>query len=326
MNCERRKSDDKLSRRDFLGTAALVAALPSLSAAERIVSPGAPGDKEAGPVKICIFSKHLQWLDYRGMAQTAAEIGFDGVDLTVRPGGHVSPERAAEDLPKAVQAVKAAGLDVPMITTAITNPDDKLTARILSAAGKAGVRHYRMGYYRYEDSKSVRQTLSEAKPMLRGLVELSKHYNIAGTYQNHAGSKYVGAPIWDLYRLLRDLDTRWIGCQFDIRHATVEGGTVWPTHVRLISKYINTLVAKDFLWARRNSVWRPRNCPLGEGMVDFQAYFKILSKARITAPISLHLEYPLGGAEHGAKQLTAEKEKVIEAMRKDLHFLRKCLT
>ncbi|MHC4227105.1 MAG: twin-arginine translocation signal domain-containing protein, partial [Planctomycetota bacterium] len=45
MNCERRKSDDKLSRRDFLGTATIVAALPSLSAAQRIASPGAPEDK-----------------------------------------------------------------------------------------------------------------------------------------------------------------------------------------------------------------------------------------------------------------------------------------
>lgn len=326
MNCERSKSDDKLSRRDFLDTAAIVAALPSLAAAQRTASSGAPEDKKAGPLKICIFSKHLQWLDYRGMAQTAAEIGFDGVDLTVRPGGHVSPERAAEDLPKAVQAVKTVGLDVPMITTAITNPDDKLTTRILSAASKEGVRYYRMGYYRYEDSKSIRQTLSEAKPMLRDLVELNKHHGIVGTYQNHAGSKYVGAPIWDLYHLLRGLDMRWIGCQFDIRHTTVEGGTVWPIHFRLISEYINTLVAKDFLWAKSNSIWRPRNCPLGDGMVDFKAYFKMLSKARITAPMSLHLEYPLGGAEHGAKQLTAEKKKVIEAMRKDLHFLRKCLT
>jgi len=146
-----------------------------------------------------------------------------------------------------------------------------------------------------------------------------------GTYQNHAGSRYVGAPIWDLHQLLRDLDTRWIGCQFDIRHATVEGGTVWPIHFRLISEYINTLAAKDFRWAQKDNVWQPQNCPLGEGMVDFPGYFKMLRQARIAAPFSLHLEYSLGGAEKGKRKLTVAKEKVIEAMRKDLHFLRKCL-
>jgi hypothetical protein len=38
--------------------------------------------------------------------------------------------------------------------------------------------------------------------------------------------------------------------------------------------------------------------------------------------MSLHLEYPIGGAEHGARQLTGDKQQVINAMRKDLRFLR----
>jgi sugar phosphate isomerase/epimerase len=137
-------------------------------------------------------------------------------------------------LPKAVQAVKAAGLDVPTITTAVTDPQDKLTADVLETASQAGIRYYRMGYYRYEDSRTIQQTLSEARPALRDLVEMNKQYNISGTYQNHAGSRYVGACIWDLHYVLKDLDSRWIGSQFDIRHATVDGGTVWPLYFRLI--------------------------------------------------------------------------------------------
>jgi hypothetical protein len=55
-----------------------------------------------------VFSKCLQWLDYPGMAGITAEAGFDGVDLTVRAGGHVLPERVEEDLPKAVEAAEPA--------------------------------------------------------------------------------------------------------------------------------------------------------------------------------------------------------------------------
>src|SRR2546423_1681783 len=50
-------------------------------------------------LKIHIFSKHLQFLNYNDLAEAAVEMGFDGIDLTVRPKGHVLPERVETDLP-----------------------------------------------------------------------------------------------------------------------------------------------------------------------------------------------------------------------------------
>jgi len=284
------------------------------------VTASAEADRPSQTVHV--FSKHLQWLDYNGMAETAAEIGFDGVDLTVRPGGHVLPERVEEDLPKAVEAIRKAGLQPLMMTTAINDPDDPLTKSILKTAGTLGIRYYRMGYYRYQNDTPVQTTLNEIKPRLRDLAALNAQFGIAGSYQNHAGNGYVGAPLWDLYWLLRDLDPRWIGSQYDIRHATVEGGTSWPTTLRLLAPHVNMLVAKDFLWTESEGKWQTQNCPLGQGMVDWPQYFSTLDRQKIAAPFSLHLEYPLGGAEHGRKQLTAGKERVTGAMRKDLTALR----
>ena len=71
------------------------------------------------------------------MAQSAKRAGFGGIDLTVRTGGHVMPQRAAEDLPKAVAAIRAEGLEVPMITTELLSGDDPTAAPILSTAGEA---------------------------------------------------------------------------------------------------------------------------------------------------------------------------------------------
>ena len=65
-----------------------------------------PGDR----LKIHIFSKHLQFLNYQDLAEAAAEMGFDGIDLTVRPKGHVLPERVESDMPKAVEAMRKVGL------------------------------------------------------------------------------------------------------------------------------------------------------------------------------------------------------------------------
>ena len=110
------------------------------------------GHKAAEKIKICVFSKHLQWLDYRGMAETAAEIGFDGVALTVRATGHVLPERVEEDMPRAVEAVNKAGLKVYTMTTRINDPEDGYTERILKTASELGVKYYRMGAFRYDDA------------------------------------------------------------------------------------------------------------------------------------------------------------------------------
>ncbi len=154
---------------------------------------------------------------------------------------------------------------------------------------------------------------------------MNKHFNIHGAYQNHAGSRYVGAPVWDLWELFKGLNPNYIGCQFDIRHATVEGGQTWPLHLRLMSKYIKTLVIKDFRWEKQNKKWSTINCPLGQGAVDFVNYFKLLKKLSISGPISVHYEYDLGGANHGATKLTLEKKEVLKAIRKDLEFLKTSL-
>ena len=70
-----------------------------------------------------------------------------------------------------------------------------------------------------------------------------------------------------------------------------------------------------------NGQWKPINTPLGEGMVDFDRYFSLLKKYNINVPVSLHLEYGLGGAEHGAAKISIDKKEVFAQMKKDLTFL-----
>ena len=150
----------------------------------------------ASRINLCVFSKHLQWLGYEEMARAAADLGFDGIDLTVRPGGHVEPEQVKKDLPRAIKAIQAVGLKIPMITTAITDAVDPASAAILKTAARQGIGHYRLGYFRYEPEQSISETLALARKKLEGLEALNRRLGICGDYQNHAGSRYVGASIW----------------------------------------------------------------------------------------------------------------------------------
>ena len=56
-------------------------------------------------------------------------------------------------------------------------------------------------------------------------------------------------------------------------------------------------------------------------MVDFKTYFKLLKQHQVNVPVSLHLEYPLGGAEHGATTITIDKQEVFKAMKRDLQMI-----
>jgi len=53
-------------------------------------------------------------------------------------------------------------------------------------------------------------------------------------------------------------------------------------------------------------------------MVNLKRYFSLLKEYTIQGPFSVHYEYPLGGAQDGAKVITMKKESVLAAMKQDL--------
>ncbi|MDR8393966.1 sugar phosphate isomerase/epimerase [Aliifodinibius sp. S!AR15-10] len=289
--------------------------------AENFSPPKSKINKSAESIKVAVFSKHLEWLDYKPMAETAAELGFDGVDLTVRPGGHVLPENVTRDLPKAVQAVRNAGLEVLMISTAIGGVDQQHTEPILKTASDLGITNYRTDWYEYDDGISFEQNLEQFKERLSSLADLNEQLGIQGDYQNHSGSGF-GASILDLWMVLEEIGSDWLGAQYDIRHATVEGAESWPVGFKAIYPHIGTLDIKDFHWTKQDGSWQVQNVPLGEGQVDFDRYFELLKKYGVTAPMSVHYEYPLGGANHGDSTLTIPEEEVLKALKRDLETLR----
>jgi sugar phosphate isomerase/epimerase len=303
------------NRREFLSSV-----LAGVAGAYGLTQPpGTAASPAASP--LCIFSKHLQWLDYERMAETAAELGFGGVDLTVRPGGHVEPANVERDLPRAVRAVRECGLQVPMMATAVVDPDDPASRRVLETAAQLGIGWYRTGYFRFTEEEALDVTLDRARRTLARLAEANERLGLVGDYQNHAGEGYLGASLWDLWYVIRDLDPRWIGCQFDLRHAVVEGGSAWPVDFRRVEERTHTLVVKDFRWKTGPQGLKAEDCPLGQGVTPFRRFFASCLPRTFTGPITLHLEYELGGAEHGARTLTGDPALVQTAMRRDLQVL-----
>jgi len=308
-----------MNRRNFILSAGQAAAFAGLARLGHTPFPG----ENPEPLKVSVFSKHLQWLDWEGLARTAAEIGFDGIDLTVRQGGHVLPERVEQDLPKAADIIRKAGLALPMITAGIVDADSPHAETMIRTMSQSGIPRYRWGGFRYTDGVPIPDQLVLMKERAARLAELNRKYRVCAMYHIHSGSE-VGASVWDLWVILKDLDKKWLGVNYDIGHATIEGGLGgWIHSLRLITPWLKGIAVKDFRWGRNpKGRWQPQWCPLGEGMVDFKEFFAMLKKANFSGPVQMHYEYPLGGAEKGDRSPNLEKPKIIEAMRRDLVTLR----
>jgi L-ribulose-5-phosphate 3-epimerase len=305
-------NDNSETRRSFLKKASILAASSPFVGSPLIQ----PASNTPFP-KIHIFSKHLQFLDYAAMSEVAKEIGFDGIDLTIRPNGHVLPERVEDDLPKAVEAMKAVGLKPSLFCTAVESAVNATDVRLLQTASRLGFEYYRMNWYRYPNNQDMPSALSQFSETIGGLSDLNRKLQLVGCYQNHAG-RLVGSSLWEVHELLKKAHPTHMGAQYDIRHAVVEGGLSWQNGLNLILPRIRTIVLKDTLWSNRSGKWATQNVPLGQGMVDWEAYFKIIKQNNLQVPFCLHLEYPIGGAERGATRLTSAPDTVYDAMKRDL--------
>lgn len=307
------------TRRNFVKLSAMgaLASTSTFSLANSLLEPDYSSDSD---LKVFIFSKHLQFLDYKGMCEAAKEIGFDGLDLTVRPKGHVLPKNVEEDLPRATEAMKSFDLLPLMLSTNVSDANNPLDRKVLEVASQQGYKYYRPDWYRYNDEQTIEDSLEIFSEKIEGLAQLNKSLNISGSYHNHSGH-FMGSSIWDLSQILKGIPPLQMGCQYDIMHATVEGGKNWEIDFRLIKDQINSLVVKDFVWGKVDGKWKPVFKPMGEGMVDFNKYFSLLKKYKINVPVSIHIEYDLGGAEHGGVP-TIDKKEIFKKMKKDLLFVR----
>lgn len=259
---------------------------------------------------ICVFTKPFQSLSYDELADRIAELGFDGIEATIREGGHIEPHQVAEELPKMVEALAKRGLRITVMTSSINDPNDPMTEPILRTAAGLGIQRYRMQYFDYDMSQPVDKQIQDWRSQFRDLAALNGEIGIRALYQNHASDKMLGAALWDIAQVLEGIPIDQIAVAYDIRHATVEGGMSWPTTFNMIRPHVDTVYVKDFVWGDA----KPINVPLGKGRVD-KKFFEMLAKSNFTGPISLHEEY----LDHRKPELVPEH---LAAIKSDLATLR----
>ncbi len=151
-------------------------------------------------------------------------IGVDGLDLTVRPGGHIEPEDAKTALPKAAQAARDVGLEIMMLTTGITTTD-RHAEEILATCNKLGIDRIKLGYYgsgRFGRFGKLGREMSDVRRRLDGAVKLAAKYGVRPRVHVHSGET-IPSNGFLLHQMIRDIPPDRIGAFLDSYHMRMTG-------------------------------------------------------------------------------------------------------
>src|SRR5258708_32854040 len=107
-----------LSRRELLGgiaVAATAVAQDTPPPGPRVPRPRTPPKPRTSPA-VCLYSQHLIKVEFESLGMILRDLGSDGCNLAIVPGGHVPPEKANSDLMGASEAISGVGREVRIMS------------------------------------------------------------------------------------------------------------------------------------------------------------------------------------------------------------------
>lgn len=274
-------------------------------------------------MKIGAFTKSFQSWPIPVVCHRFKEIGLDGLDLTVRPRGHIEPENVATELPLAAKAALEAGTQILIMTTAITDPGPEAET-ILATAGKLGITHFKLGYYRYKPFGTLFQQMKETKERIAAVVEMAGKYGVLPCVHVHSGP-YIPSHGTMLYELLREFPPSRIGAYADMLHMALEGGrSGWLQGLDLLAPWLQLVAVKNFAWYKQERdktgqlQWGRHVVPVADGVSPVPQFVAALKQAGFDGTYSLHSEYR---GKHSFEDL--DTEACLEQTTKDLEFFKR---
>lgn len=275
-------------------------------------------------MQFVLFTDNLNELSIRDACRGAKGAGFDGLDLTLRPGGHVRPENATTALPAAHEVAEAEGFSIPMVTTGIIDEDSPFAEQIIAAAHDR-IRDFKLGYWRYQPFGTILKQLDDARAKLDRIVRLTRRYQIRPCIHIHSGPLLSNMPL--IYLLLKDFSPSEVGAYVDPMHMSLEGGRLgWELVLDLVAPWLALVGVKNYLQqpAERDSFgqqqFKVNYVPLADGMAPLPQFFRRLRELNYDGIVSLHSEYKKDPSWR--RLSTAE---ILEQSAADLRFLKQVI-
>ena len=243
--------------------------------------------------------------------------GYDGIQWTVRKGGHVEPADAVANLPRLVKIAESFGLKSRSICTDITadaagKPGLTPGAEtVLKVAADCGIEMFRPAYFFYNaKTETFSQSLDRIRGGFAALARLAARTGVKATYQNHSswGPSVFGGLVWDVYECIRDLDPANVGLEYDPMHAFFETNLSWSHGLELVAPWITSVDLKDFHYQsdpKNPKKMKKQMVAAGDGVVPWAEAKKLLDANGVKPLYVLHFEYDFDKTDLG-KTVAAE--------------------
>lgn len=246
-------------------------------------------------MKIIYFSKYDQELSIEKLGEKIGKLGFDGIDLAVRPGHPVNPENVNEILPKAQSIWNSQGVEASLVSANFDflNSNMSEAKQLYGACNEAGIKWIKIGYWKYRRNQNYWEEVDRIREALKGFEKLSKKYKVKTCYHTHSGSFY-GSNCAGLTHLIKGFNPEYVGAYVDTGHLVLDGEK-YDMGLAMIKDYLSVVGLKDALYAKDEEsgefINKPKFVPLGKGLVPWKEFFTLLVDARYNGPLSIHGEY-----------------------------------
>lgn len=274
-------------------------------------------------MQVACFTKSFQDWPLAQTCREFARLGLDGLDLTVRKGGLIDPADVDSGLPKAIETAHQHGLKVLLITSDITDADQRAET-VLSAAAKYGIDRIKLGYYVYKPFGTLAKQMDDVRRRLDAISKLARRFDVLPCVHIHSGNDIPSHGTM-LYQLIKDMPPERIGAYVDPLHMTLEGGgSGWLQGLDLLAPWIKLVAIKNFDWHKTQKDkfgqqrWATSMVPLDEGVAPLPDFIATLRKIGYDGTYSLHSEYK---GKHSFRDLNTQE--CLDQTAKDFAFFKR---
>ena len=268
-----------------------------------------PSTNGGGP-PVIVFTKPWQHLGLGELADLVSDLGFAGIELPVREGYQVEPDRIGELLGKAVEAFEDRGLMI----FSVAGDVDRATALACARAGIPVLRTM----LKLDSEKSYRENVDAFRNRCREIGEVLKDSPTTIGLQNHC-DEFVSSAM-GLIHAIDPLPADRVSAVLDLGHTGLDGEAediaidiAWP-RLSLVNlkNALRRVGGRD---ERGAAIWNRFWVPGKKGYTNWEKAIGELSRRNYRGPICLTAEY------QDASRRSVTGENIIPYLKEDLDYL-----